>query len=198
LATPLVFLFGVLFSRKFLLAGYYWLHWTGPATIMITWAAAIGMVIALTSFNNWKPKAAVALALLLSLPHFVGSFAAWRSRLASDCRSIDLVTVQAGKWLAQNTDKAAVIGVNDAGATRYFSHRRTIDLMGLNCADITFNRIRPENSGIIDYLAITPSWFHGKGIYENLVTCTNFSIPPDEYTITSNKGQSEIVIFRCQ
>ena len=138
------------------------------------------------------------LIILLSLPHFIHSFAEWRARLISDCRSISLINVQAGKWIRQNTPENSVIGVNDAGATRYFSERRTIDLMGLNCADIAFNKIKPESAGIIDYLVINPSWFHGKGLYDGLPVCTNFTIPPEEYTITINKGQAEIVIFRCR
>ncbi len=198
LGAPLAFLFGVLFSREFLMDGYYWLRWTDPATIILTATATLGFGIVLTSSKTWRPKIAVGLVLLIALPHFIGSFTSWRKRLISDSRAINLITIQAGKWINKNTPKNTVIGVNDAGATRYFGKRRTLDLMGLNCADIAFKRMNSENRGVIDYLAITPTWFYGKGIYENLPACTNFSIPPAEYTITSNKGQAEIVIFRCQ
>ncbi len=196
LAAPFAFLFGVLFSREFLLEGYYWLRWADPSTMLLTATAALALGIILSNAKDWKIKSAVAVVLLLSLPHLAGSFTSWRNRLISDSRAINLITIQAGRWINKYTPEDAVIGVNDAGATRYFGKRRTIDLMGLNCADIAFNRIKPEDTGIIEYLAITPTWFYGKGIYDNLPVCTNFSIPPAEYTITSNKGQAEIVIFR--
>ena len=70
--------------------------------------------------------------------------------------------------------------------------------MGLNGADIAFKTIRLENGRIVDYIAVTPAWFLGTGLYESRSVCTNFSIPPEEYTITSNKGQAEIVIFHCR
>lgn len=196
-AAPFAFLLGVLFSRKFLTVGYYWLRWTDPPVIILTATAAIALGMAIERMKGRKAHLAVAIIAVFTLPHFLFATANWRARLVSDCRSINLITVQAGKWLCANTPENAVIAVNDAGATRFFSHRKTIDLMGLNCADIAFGHMNPENTGVVDYLAITPTWFYGKGLYDGLPVRASFAIPPQEYTITSNKGQSEIVIFKC-
>lgn len=197
LAAPIAFLLGVLYSREFFLEGYYWLRWTDPAAMLITATAATGLGICAASCSKWKIRMAIGLLLLLCLPHFAMAATAWRTRLISDCRAIHLITVQAGKWIDENTPKDAVVAVNDAGATRYFGKRKTIDLMGLNCADLAFSTVKKENHGIVDYLAITPTWFVGKGLYDEFPECTHFAIPPEEYTITPNKGQREIVIFKC-
>ncbi len=197
LAAPLAFLFGVLFSREFETSGFYWLRWTDPSVIILTASGALALGIILSASEGWKRNSIIILVLLAVLPHFGESFTTWRSRLISDARSINLITVQAGKWIDENTAPDAVVAVNDAGATRYFGKRKTIDLMGLNCADIAFERADSGSREMVDYLAITPTWFYGKGIYEGLPEAAIFSIPPEEYTITSNKGQSEIVIFRC-
>ena len=198
IGAPLAFLFGVLFSREFETDGFYWLRWTDPTVIILTTISALALGLFFIRSNGWKAKAITSFILLTALPHFVHSNISWRNRLISDSRSINLITIQAGKWINQNTASDTVVAVNDAGATRYFGKRKTIDLIGLNCADIAFGRMNPENRGIVDYLAITPTWFYGKGLYDDLTAITNFSIPPEEYTITSNKGQSEIVIFRCR
>lgn len=199
LGAPLAFLFGVLCTREFELSGYYWLRWSDPAILIFTATAAIGLELILTSLKNTKIQTTITLCLLLfTLPHFYVSLTSWRNRLISDSRSINLITIQAGKWINENTPQTAVIAVNDAGATRYFGKRKTIDLMGLNCADIAFNKINPENHASVDFLAITPTWFHGTGLYDGLPVCTNFCIPAKEYTITTNKGQREIVVFKCR
>ncbi len=198
IVAPLTYLIGVLLTREFFLVGYYWIRWTDPAVIVMTGSASLGAALLLADSRNWKIRTVIALLFVISIPHLAHSAVAWRNRLISDSRAIRLLNVQAGQWLNQKTAPESIIAVNDAGATRYFSQRKTIDLMGLNCADIAFKRHNPENDGIVDYLAITPTWFHGTGIHDGLPVCTNFTIPADEYTITSNKGQREIVIFSCR
>ncbi|MHA2140316.1 MAG: hypothetical protein ACXADC_05370 [Candidatus Thorarchaeota archaeon] len=50
-----------------------------------------------------------------------------------------------GKWIRENTPEDAVLAIHDAGALRFFSERRIIDLAGLISPDITFgNMTRPE------------------------------------------------------
>jgi hypothetical protein len=153
LTSPAVFMLGILFSREFFPEGSYWPRWTDPAAMLLTAVAAIGMGGMAVQPGLWKCRIAVMLLALLSLPHFVQAITGWKSRLASDCRAINLITVQAGKWMDENLPVGAVIAVNDAGATRYFGKRRTIDLMGLNCADIAFGTADEEDRGIVDYLA---------------------------------------------
>jgi hypothetical protein len=197
-AAPLAMLFGVLFSREFLAEGYYWIRWTDPAVIILSAMSAMALCSCFSYTQNKRLRIAMGLAALAALPHFTLASSGWRARLISDARAINLLQIQTGKWLAENTPDDAVIGVNDAGAIRYFSGRKTIDLMGLNNADIAFGRHHAENEGIIDYLAITPVWFHDTGITEGMEELTHFAIPAEEYTITSNKGQREIVVFKVQ
>lgn len=195
LAAPLAFLFGVLFSRDYLTAGYYWVRWTDPAVILLTAVTGFALGGLLDRLSNKTALITAAAAAILCLPHFISASTAWRARLISDARNIHLLQVQTGKWLAENTPDDAVIGVNDAGAIRYFSQRTTIDLMGLNNADIAFGRKQPGRTPAVNYLAVTPAWFYGTGLLDGLENLAHFAVPADEYTITSNKGQREILIY---
>jgi hypothetical protein len=59
-----------------------------------------------------------------------------------------------------------VVGVNDAGAIRYFGNRRTIDLVGINNQDIAFKRVSVlEELNQCDWLAIFPGWFQDEGAH---------------------------------
>lgn len=58
---------------------------------------------------------------------------------AWNCRNINEVQVQLGKWVAANTDPRDAFLLNDAGALRYFGGRRAIDLLGLNWHELAVN-----------------------------------------------------------
>lgn len=63
-----------------------------------------------------------------------------------------------GKWLAQHTHPDDWIATNDAGAIRYFSNRKTLDMVGLNKYEVLKHGLFP----ILDqvhprYIAAFPS-----------------------------------------
>jgi hypothetical protein len=79
--------------------------------------------------------AARAIAILLAVLSFVpvpGPLRQQREQYAWNCQNINEVQVAIGQWLAANTPPDARVVVVDAGASRYFGQRRTIDLIGLN------------------------------------------------------------------
>jgi hypothetical protein len=51
---------------------------------------------------------------------------------AWNCQNIEELNVAMGKWLRDHTAHGETIAVTDAGAARYFSDRRTFDMLGLN------------------------------------------------------------------
>ncbi|MBF0498281.1 MAG: tetratricopeptide repeat protein, partial [Deltaproteobacteria bacterium] len=136
--------------------------------------------------------------LVYSFPDFAESFKDRRYHLASDSRAINRINVQTGKWLAQNTPANAVVGVNDAGAIRYFGHRFTIDLIGLNNAGIAFHKVGFKQAmGKIDWLAVFPGWFSGVDTFPppGFGPRTIFGIPFHDYTICPWLPQTMIAIL---
>jgi len=88
-----------------------------------------------------------------------------------------------------------VIGVNDAGATRYFGNRWTIDLVGLNHAEIAHDTMQPLallNS--LDYIAVFPALMQGSVLLEGFEPLAQFTLPLEEYTVCHCPGQTTKIV----
>lgn len=216
LPVPLAYALAVLGSRTVLLEGYYWTRWIDPAALLLTAGATIGASFILVSARGCSlytpdlhtplpgPRArwvvgAIALLLLLSLRPWIDAFINRRNQLASDSRAIFVLNVATGKWIDANTPPNAIIGVNDAGAIRYFGRRQTIDLFALNNADIAFGSLSTEDAITnVDWVAIFPSWFQTRNLLDlishHFEPRAVVTIPLAEYTICKAPGQTEIVI----
>ena len=119
------------------------------------------------------------------------------TRLGSDGRVIERMNVEPGRWIAAHTPATAVIGVNDAGALRYFGGRRTIDLIGLNAADVAFQRVPiAAIEQRVDWLAVYPLLFRLHPAFARFARVRWFSIPREEYTICDCPGPTRMVIAR--
>jgi hypothetical protein len=115
-------------------------------------------------------------------------------RFAWNCRNIDEMEVELGRWVARNTDPADWIATNDAGAIRYFGHRRVIDMLGLNnhavqqrgMADV-LDKIQPR------YFVIFPS------IYPKFARSPHatpvYGVETSRYTIC-DCDQSVMMVYR--
>ena len=215
----IVYLFSVVGTRPILLTGYYWTRWIDPASLMLTVPFCLGWAIIVSglakrssiipgrfhSQGKYRILSVVVggigvAGLLWSIPSFSESFNDRRSHIASDSRAINIMNVQAGQWIYDHTSPGAIVGVNDAGAIRYFGQRRTIDLMGLNNADIAFDKVTQRQSlAQADWLAIFPSWFERLNllleVQKNFDQRMVIHIPLKEYTICDYPGQTTKVIF---
>jgi len=143
--------------------------------------------------------AVAILGLVVCIPAFARSFQDRRTRLITDSQAIDRINVAAGLWIREHTPPSAIIGVNDAGAIRYFGERTTVDLLGLNNQDVAFGRVGPAEALIQnDWLAIFPSVFARQkaliDVYFEPVTV--FQIPLAEYTICDCPGQTTKAIYK--
>ena len=208
-AVPVVFLLAVLGSRAMYLGGYYWTRWLDPATLLLSAAAAIGLahgaISVLPTVAGARHRTAVAwlgMALVLgaAFPTWSASFEDRRHHLSADSRVIALLNVRLGVWLAEHTPEDAVVGVNDAGALRYFSNRHCLDLLGLNAADIAFGRLDTRQAiDRSDWLAIFPSWFERRRllghIQDHFVPRIEARIPMEEFTLFDSPGQTSKVVF---
>lgn len=220
LIAPLLYALGVTGSREVLPVGYYWTRWLDPASLVLTTAFCIGGSIFLVLGLPWlsqkwhRQTASFPLVVRMSLLGLAGlltlsgilfplspfaqSFAERRARLATDSRAIYLINVLPGVWLNQNTPPEARVAVNDAGAIRYFGNRWTLDLIGLNSAEVVFGKktaaqLIDEQS--IEWLVIFPAIFQKLSLLETFIPRQVFQIPLAEYTICPCPGQTSMVIF---
>ena len=122
-------------------------------------------------------------------------------RVSSDSRAIHLLNVAAGEWIRDHTPADAKVGVNDAGAIRFFGGRWTVDLIGLNDAARAFHTEAAAND--IDWLAILPTLptlrptsRSGWPSFDEFEPRHAFAIPPEEYTNCRCPAQSQIVIYQ--
>ena len=212
LALPILYVAGIVCSRPFYLSGYYWTRWTDPGALLLAagFCAACGHLLTprrpATPPDRPAPGRTgyVAAWLMLAaflIPTFCASFAARRERLASDSRAIAILNVRLGKWIREHTPEDAVVGVNDAGAIRYFGERRTLDLIGLNNADVAFGKLGPaEAAARCDWLAVFPALLESR---EDLAAVARefeprfaTSIPFAEYTVCNAPWQTTMVAYQ--
>jgi len=196
----------VVTTRSFLPLGYYWTRWTDPGVLGSVAAAMLGIALgahALAGTSQLAPRvrraagATLAIAVLAALPRLAASIAERAERLGSDGRVIERMNVEPGRWIAAHTPATAVIGVNDAGALRYFGGRRTIDLIGLNAADVAFQRVPiAAIEQRVDWLAVYPLLFRLHPAFARFARVRWFSIPREEYTICDCPGPTRMVIAR--
>lgn len=213
---PLVYLLGVVGSRKVFLQGYYYTRWLVPPSLVLTVCFCIGMslLIAMGFGKTLIPSPGavpadrtvrklgrrvmvVGLVLLgLSVPSLARSFLNLRYHLAMDTRVIEILNVNAGKWIKQNVPAADTVGVLDAGAIRYFGEHHTVDLAGLNSADVVFRRVPGEKMlGKIDWLAVFPALMPEQLLREHFAERKRFEIPLEEHTVLHNPLQTRKSIY---
>lgn len=96
--------------------------------------------------------------------------AIWAVRFGENCENIYDQQVTIGRWIDRNLPEGICLGINDAGALKYFGNRYVHDFIGLvtngeaihwrNGIGSVFERIENLDQGHLpDYLAIYPSWF---------------------------------------
>ncbi len=104
--------------------------------------------------------------------------------------------MKTGQWLAANTPIDATVGVNDAGAIRYFSHRKVIDLVGINSTEVALGKIAfGEYWTTLDWLAVCPAWYKNEN-YDGLVVHNINKVDPKTYSICPCPIQTLIAIFK--
>jgi hypothetical protein len=193
------FVAAVVATRRYTPTGYYWTRWTDPGVLGVAGASALGVALGLEAAVARRARtlvAALGVVVVASLPFELASVAERAQRFASDARVIAQLNIAPGEWIAANTPTDAVVAVNDAGAIRYFGNRTTLDLIGLNDADLTFGRIDSDAlAERVDYAVIYPyvsrlyPWLRR---YRGLA---QFAVPPGTNTIAGDPDVPELVVI---
>ncbi len=216
LLGPAAYAIAVMGTRTVFLLGYYWTRWIDPAAMALTATFCMGYAALLTlALESRAPQSrmskmrakrrarffllistAAALALVACVPPFWRSFEDRRGHLSTDARAIHLLDIRTAEWIVGNVPPDATVGVLDAGAIKYFGNRWTIDLAGLNTADVTFHRKSPEELiAEMDWLAVFPDLVPREVLEENYVERARFEIPVEEYTISYNPVQTRKSVY---
>jgi hypothetical protein len=199
----LAFVVAVVMTRSFLPLGYYWTRWTDPGVLGVAAAGALGIALGLYALTTaglarrvqLAAIGAIVLVVLAALPRLLGSIAERAARLGSDGRVIERMNVEPGRWIAAHTPAAAVLGVNDAGALRYFGARETVDLIGLNAADVAFHRVSVTAiEQRVDWIAVYPLLVKMYPAFGQFARVQWFTIPREEYTICDCNGPTEMFV----
>jgi hypothetical protein len=159
-----------------------------------------------------RAGAAALLLGALTLWGYPPALADAAAKLSWNCQNIREVQVAFGEWLATRSSPRDAVMLNDAGAIRYFSNRKSIDLVGLNCADM----LHPSRAGALlrpasmaqlmrmegaRYLVVFPSWFPALVEHESFlrVFAPELSLRSDPYTLCqAERAQSRMWAFRLR
>jgi 4-amino-4-deoxy-L-arabinose transferase-like glycosyltransferase len=114
-----------------------------PVSPVIVMLGVVGMTNVMDRYisryrERWLTLAAFTAVVVMQNAAFYGLFVVQPTREFS--RGIREVLVPMGRWLAENTDRSAVVACPDIGAIGYTSRRRVLDLGGLVTPEI--NRMR--------------------------------------------------------
>lgn len=222
--AAIIYLLGVCGTRTVVMEGYYWTRWLDPGALVLSvpfcvglsllvWIAVrgrkglhAGMAANGTDPTTTKRRQRRELAaritagvltlafVAISAPQFRRTMLDRRSHMATDSRAITIMNVQMGEWIRENTPPDAVVGVNDAGAIRYFGERKTIDLIGLNNSELAFGRL-PIKTAIrrCDWVAFFPAVFPEEilQVFRSEFDLRKvIQIPLEEYTICLATAQT--------
>lgn len=188
-------------GRTIRLDGYYWTRWADPQSLALLALCGIGLGAALAGMGLLRrgyPLTGRILAgvlLVSALPVVLGGWSERRSRLESDSAAIERMNVQPARWVAAFTPPDAVIGVNDAGAFRYFGARETVDMIGLNFHERAFGEANLDAIyRRVDWIAVFPSWWAGTNLLDGFMERKRYTLPPADYTVCDCPGQTLVLI----
>ncbi len=147
----LALLVGVVLTRPLhvlddpLFMPFYWKRYALFAWPMLLFVASTGFAsLVRTAYAGCfcRPLAASVLILplvivLVFARQAPSHFFEVRERFAAECQTVEDLHVATGMWLDQNLPRGAEVATHDAGAIRYFSRRRVIDVWGNNFTALT-------------------------------------------------------------
>lgn len=200
-AGSFTFVVAILATRTYSLSGYYWTRWTDPGVLGFTSACFIALALAAHTIATSPLRSrrlalgAVGLVVLVAVPGLVTSLGERAERFATDASVIERMNVAPGRWIAEHVPVGDTVGVNDAGALRYFGERRTIDVFGLNNLDVAFKRVPSETiAARLDWLVAYPVVTSALASLVRFKPVTMFQVPLAEYTICACPDQTLLTV----
>ena len=167
--------------------------------------AVVGIyALAARSRVAWLPEALAGFALICSLL----GLPVWAATTGGTTLQVKEQQVSLGYWIKDNLPPGARVGLNDAGAMRYYGEHPTVDLVGLttnglalpfrNGAGSLYEALErmPEEKRP-DFFVIYPSWFPdlvAAGVLGERIAEFSLSDRPEVAGIV---GASEVAVYRA-
>src|SRR5215212_3530403 len=154
--------------------------------------------------GTWLPGALAGFALVVSLL----SLPTWAAITGGASLQVKEQQVSVGYWIRDNLPSGARVGINDAGAIRYYGGHPTVDLIGLTTNGLAL----PSRNGPgslyealeempeekrPDYFAVYPDWFsdfYASRVFGEEIARFSLSSRPEVAGIV---GGSEVAVFRA-
>ncbi|MCA9390263.1 hypothetical protein KC571_02560 [candidate division WWE3 bacterium] len=201
--TCILLFIGIIYTRQFEISnsGYYWRRYADIPYFMLVLIAGVGFAWLVAKLRQTilaqRPLTGILVIILLALniPTYLTQANKQRDYLSSDGRSINLINVQAGKWINDHVPVYEIVAVNDAGALKYFGNRPTIDLLGLNASAIMFETDPKIKIAKADWVAVFPHWFP-QNTFDFFAPITTFEIDPAEYTVCACPDNDLTIMHR--
>lgn len=136
--------------------------------------------------------------LLFALCTIPGALATARregARYGQSVRNIDAVQRAMGMYLNRHAPRRARVATVDAGAVRYFSQRRTVDIMGLNSPGLFWQGASWAEAHPVSYFALMPAWFRPENP-DDWALVQRFTAHP--YTVTSFPQMATQILLACR
>lgn len=185
---------------------FYWHRYVEPGYPLLLLPVSVGLwwvlSIAWTVARRRAPPTGWRLAMTLAALPLLG-LATWTlpSKLqrnaelqAWSAANIQELQVRLGVWLRGHSDPDDWVVTHDAGAIRFVSERRVIDMLGINdprVLDGSLPRVLAEDPP--RYIVIIPSW------YPDLVTDPRtrevYRVHADHFVICEHCQQDEMVVL---
>ena len=166
---------------------FYHQRYLLPAVPLILVGLTLGAWRLGRSSSGHLAHAALGLLALLSIVQAGLTVTPESVHLHNDVRNINEVQRALGVWLGERVAPGTWIAASDAGAIRYFSGLPTIDVLGLNTAEMlgqdeTFIREHP-----VAAMAIMPAWLRPR---DPEATRVAHSVRTDHYSVTHDPNMA--------
>jgi hypothetical protein len=144
----------------------------------------------------------VMVILLIFVVPMVPSYVHQATYYTMSVRTLNDMHVGLGTWLAENTPEDAIFATHDAGAIRYISGRRMIDIAGLLSPDIihgnmtareTLSYLRQQGCDYFVFFDELFMWWDYHLPWNAVETLYTVHIPPEIY---ASAGRDTMSIFR--
>ncbi|RMH41482.1 MAG: hypothetical protein D6689_11090 [Deltaproteobacteria bacterium] len=173
---------------------FYHVRYLLPSVPLLVVACVVGIVLLAASRPRWLARTLAGTFVAVGLAGAVILYPHESRRLHNDTRNINELQRTIGLWMAAHIPEDAWIATYDAGAVRYFSDRRTLDLVGLNTPDLRWKGAKWSKERPVVAVALMPalSWPVRPGVTRVLAS---FWTP--RYTVTSNPRMGLQIVLGC-
>ncbi len=174
---------------------FYHIRYLLPAVPLLIAAVTIGALRLGSPLQGLRTFIPIHILLAFSILGAGLTLAPQSRHYHNDVRNINEVQRRIGKWLAETFPPGTWIAASDAGAVRYFSKLPTIDVLGLNTAEMLKHNEAFISAHPVAAVVLMPAWFWtpDRNRLEVVLQAST-----GNYTVTSNPGMATQFVLQSR